>query len=63
MPIEMVPAIVAAAYDDIVIRPVIAVIRPSVRPGVAGIVIRSAIVGVSAIEIRRPRASGQHDKR
>jgi hypothetical protein len=61
MPIEMVPAVIAApANDEIWVRTVIPIVRAGIRAGVAIVIIRPA-VGVTAV--RRPGTSGKRQRR
>ena len=58
MSIEVMPAVVTTADNDIsVIRPEVAIIGSRVRPGITAIIIRPGITGVTAFEIGRTRAT------
>lgn len=43
MPVKMVPAIIAAADEDIVVRSVVAIIRSRIRARIAVIVVWTAV--------------------
>jgi len=60
MPVEMMPAVVTAAYHDIVIiGSEIPIIIPGVRPRITIIVVWTTISRVTALKIRRAGATGQ----
>jgi len=61
MSVKMMPAVIAAADEDIVIGAVVAVIRPAIRAGITIVVIRPAVPGVIPVQVCRAGATSQDE--
>jgi len=61
--IKVMSAGISAADNDIVIWPISAVVRSAVGTGIAVVIIRPAVPNIAAIQISRPRAAAQCQRR